>query len=101
MFAWQFAKSLYVADAHGWSRFVSMQNHYNLLYREEEREMLRLCAAEGVAVLPWSPLARAVARPWQATPGSVRAESDEYGKTLYGNTAYPDCAVIERVGEVA
>ncbi len=102
MFAWQFAKSLYIADAHGWRRFVSMQNHYNLLYREEEREMLRLCAAEGVAVLPWSPLARGLlARPWQATPGSVRAESDEYGKTLYGNTADPDRAVIERVGEVA
>jgi 1-deoxyxylulose-5-phosphate synthase len=102
MFAWQFSKALYTADARGWRRFVSMQNHYNLLYREEEREMLRLCASEGVGVLPWSPLARGLlARPWQSTPGTGRAESDEYGKKLYGNTAAADRAVIERVGEVA
>ena len=58
MYAWQFAKALYVADRHGWTRFVSMQNHYNLLYREEEREMMPLCQAEGIGVIPWSPLAR-------------------------------------------
>ncbi len=67
MYAWQFAKALYLADLHGWTRFVTMQNHYNLLYREEEREMIGLCASEGIGVLPWSPLARGrLARPWQA-----------------------------------
>ena len=65
MYAWQFAKALYLADQHGWTRFVSMQNHYNLLYREEEREMIALCLAEGIGVIPWSPLARGrLARPW-------------------------------------
>ena len=65
MYAWQFCKALYLADRHGWTRFVSMQNHYNLLYREEEREMMGLCAAEGIGVIPWSPLARGrLARPW-------------------------------------
>ncbi len=58
MYAWQFARSLYLADQHGWTRFISMQNHYNLVYREEEREMLPLCRAEGIGVIPWSPLAR-------------------------------------------
>ncbi len=67
MYAWQFAKALYLADRHGWTRFVSMQNHYNLLYREEEREMMGLCQSEGVAVIPWSPLARGrLARAWKA-----------------------------------
>jgi aryl-alcohol dehydrogenase-like predicted oxidoreductase len=102
MHAWQFCRSLYLADLHGWMRFVSMQNHYNLLYREEEREMLRLCEAEGIAVVPWSPLARGLlARPWQAASESGRVESDDYGKKLYGKTADQDRAVIERVGEVA
>ena len=65
MYSWQFAKALYVADLHGWTRFVSMQNHYNLLYREEEREMMGLCQAEGIGVIPWSPLARGrLARAW-------------------------------------
>jgi len=65
MYAWQFTKALYLADLHGWTRFVSMQNHYNLLNREEEREMMPLCQAEGIGVLPWSPLARGrLARPW-------------------------------------
>src|ERR1700722_12561046 len=65
MYAWQFAKALYTADLHGWTRFVSMQNHYNLIYREEEREMMKLCAAEGIGVIPWSPLARGkLTRPW-------------------------------------
>ena len=67
MYAWQFTKALYLADLHGWTRFVSMQNHYNLLYREEEREMMPLCQAEGIGVIPWSPLARGrLARPWQS-----------------------------------
>jgi aryl-alcohol dehydrogenase-like predicted oxidoreductase len=102
MFAWQFAKALYRADLHGWRRFVSMQNHYNLLYREEEREMLRLCEAEGIGVLPWSPLARGLlTRPWQDSPATGRAATDEYGKTLYANTADMDRTVVERVGEVA
>ena len=102
MYAWQFTKALYLADLHGWTRFVSMQNHYNLLYREEEREMLRLCSAEGIGVLPWSPLARGLlARPWQTSPATGRAETDEYGKKLYAKTSEQDRAVVERVGEVA
>src|SRR5438874_12171695 len=73
MFAWQFCKALYLADRHGWSRFVTMQDHYNLLYREEEREMLPLCAAEGVGVLPWSPLARGrLTRAWDETTERTR-----------------------------
>jgi aryl-alcohol dehydrogenase-like predicted oxidoreductase len=100
MHAWQFCKALYLADLHGWTRFVSMQNHYNLLYREEEREMLRLCQAEGIGVVPWSPLARGLlTRPWQATTG--RLTTDEVGKKLYSQTASEDRAVIDRVGEVA
>lgn len=82
MWAWQLAKALHVADANGWTRFVTMQDHYNLLHREEEREMLPLCADEGVGSIPWSPLARGkLTRPWDAT--STRSETDEFGKTLY------------------
>ncbi len=67
MYAWQFTKALYLSQLHGWTRFVSMQNHYNLLYREEEREMIPLCRSEGIGIIPWSPLARGrLARPWQA-----------------------------------
>jgi aryl-alcohol dehydrogenase-like predicted oxidoreductase len=85
MFAWQFARALHLADRHGWTRFVSMQNHYNLVYREEEREMLPLCLFEGIGVIPWSPLARGrLARPWgQSTP---RIDSDEFGRTLFAKT---------------
>jgi aryl-alcohol dehydrogenase-like predicted oxidoreductase len=102
MFAWQFCQSLYLADLYGWTRFVSMQNHYNLLYREEEREMLGLCAAEGIGVIPWSPLARGrLARPWEDEPTTSRAGSDEFGKSLYSKTAEADRKVVERVGEVA
>jgi aryl-alcohol dehydrogenase-like predicted oxidoreductase len=102
MFAWQFCKALHLADLHGWTRFVSMQNHYNLLYREEEREMLGLCAAEGIGVLPWSPLARGrLARPWGEKEGTERAGSDEFGKTLYARTEAADRAVVDRLGEVA
>src|SRR5205085_7708030 len=102
MHAWQFCKALYLADRHGWTRFVAMQNHYNLLYREEEREMLPLCRAEGVGVLPWSPLARGrLARAWEEQTATGRAATDEYGKTLYAKTAEADRAVVERVGEAA
>ena len=100
MRAWQFAKALYLADLHGWTRFVSMQNHLNLMYREEEREMLPLCEAEGVAVLPWSPLARGkLTRNWQEP--SNRSQSDDYGKLLYGKTEASDFRVWERVSEIA
>src|SRR5947209_13134881 len=102
MFAWQFGQALYLADRHGRTRFASMQDHYNLLYREEEREMLPLCRAEGIGVLPWSPLARGrLARAWQTEPATNRAATDEYGKTLYAGTEDADRQVVERVGEVA
>ncbi|KQP64698.1 MULTISPECIES: aldo/keto reductase [unclassified Nocardioides] len=82
MYAWQFAKAQEVARAHGWTPFVSMQDHYNLLYREEEREMLPLCADQGVGVIPWSPLARGrLTRPWDTE--TSRTETDEFGGTLY------------------
>jgi aryl-alcohol dehydrogenase-like predicted oxidoreductase len=100
-FAWQFAKALYLADLHGWTRFVSMQNHYNLLYREEEREMMGLCRSEGIGVIPWSPLARGrLARPWQS--GTTRRyETDQFGKTLYSGTVEADRKVVDRLGEVS
>ncbi|MEQ4500408.1 aldo/keto reductase [Nocardioides kribbensis] len=82
MYAWQFAKAQEVARTHGWTPFVSMQDHYNLLYREEEREMLPLCADQGVGVIPWSPLARGrLTRPWDTE--TSRTETDEFGGTLY------------------
>jgi aryl-alcohol dehydrogenase (NADP+) len=97
MYAWQFAKALFTQRENGWTRFVSMQNHYNLLYREEEREMLPLCADQGVAVIPWSPLARGrLTRDWDAT--TARTETDEFGSTLYVDS---DRAIVERVAEVA
>ena len=99
MFAWQFCKALYVADMHGWTRFATMQDHYNLLHREEEREMLPLCAAEKIAVLPWSPLARGrLARAWDET--TQRLQTDQYGKKLYA-AAESDRRVVDRVGEIA
>src|SRR6266550_2257229 len=102
MFAWQFCKALYLADLHSWTRFVSMQPHYNLLNREEEREMLPLCLAEGIGVLPWSPLARGrLARPWETQPSTTRGRTDEYGKKLYSGTEEADKPVIGRLGEVA
>jgi aryl-alcohol dehydrogenase-like predicted oxidoreductase len=102
MYAWQFCKALHLADLHGWTRFVSMQNHYNLLYREEEREMMPLCAAEGVGVIPWSPLARGrLTRPWDQKGSTERAGTDEFGKTLYAKTEEADRRVVERVAEVA
>lgn len=102
MYAWQFCKALYLADLHRWPRFVSMQNHYNLLYREEEREMMQLCAAEGVGVIPWSPLARGrLARTWREQRSTERSGSDEFGKKLYSRTEEADRMVIERVAELA
>jgi len=102
MFAWQFCKALYLADLHDWTRFVSMQPHYNLLNREEEREMLPLCLAEGIGVLPWSPLARGrLARAWETQTSTVRGQTDEYGKKLYSGTEELDKQVVDCVGEIA
>jgi aryl-alcohol dehydrogenase-like predicted oxidoreductase len=100
MYSWQFAKALYLAEKHGWTRFASMQNHLNLLYREEEREMLPLCASEGIAVIPWSPLARGrLTRDWNEN--SVRLDTDEFGRKLYEKTVEQDRKVVERVAEIA
>jgi aryl-alcohol dehydrogenase-like predicted oxidoreductase len=100
MFAWQFAKALHVSDTHGWARFQTMQNYVNLLYREEEREMLPLCKAEGVGVIPWSPLARGrLTRDWDAA--SARSETDAFGRTLYAKTADADRKVTEALAAVA
>ena len=100
MYAWQFMKAQGVAAQHGWTRFVSMQNYVNLLYREEEREMLPMCQAEGIAVLPWSPLARGrLARPPDAETG--RSRLDVYAPKLFSNTEAADRKVIEAVGRVA
>jgi aryl-alcohol dehydrogenase (NADP+) len=102
MYAWQFAKSLYLADIHGWTRFVAMQNHYNLVYREEEREMIPLCRAEGVGVIPWSPLARGFLsgnrsrQEWGQTP---RAKSDGFAHDMYYQET--DFDVVERVIKIA
>jgi aryl-alcohol dehydrogenase-like predicted oxidoreductase len=97
MYAWQLAKALHTSERNGWTRFVTMQNHYNLIYREEEREMLPLCADEGIGVIPWSPLARGrLTRDWDST--SARSQTDEFGKTLYLET---DRVVVERVAEIA
>jgi aryl-alcohol dehydrogenase-like predicted oxidoreductase len=101
MYAWQFAKALYLADRHGWTRFVSMQNHLNLLYREEEREMLGLCESEGIGVIPWSPLARGrLTRPWESEP-TKRLATDDVGRALYARTQEADRRVVDRVGEIA
>lgn len=101
MWAWQFSKALYTSEMHGWSKFVTMQPHYNLLYREEEREMLPLCLDQSVGVLPWSPLARGkLARPWDAET-TKRSESDNYAKSLYAKTTETDQRVVERLCELA
>lgn len=98
--AWRFAKALYVSRLHGWTEFVSMQNHVNLLYREEEREMLPLCAEEGVAVMPWSPLARGrLTRPWDET--TERLRTDDALHRFYGKTEEADRKVVDALGEVA
>lgn len=100
MYAWQFAKALYTADLHGWTRFVSMQDQYNLIQREEEREMHPLCLAENIAVLTWSPLARGrPSRPWGET--TARSASDEFGKTLYVSNEENDAAIARQVERLA
>jgi 1-deoxyxylulose-5-phosphate synthase len=102
MYAWQFAKALYLAHLHGWTRFASMQNHYNLMYREEEREMMPLCQAEGIGVIPWSPLARGrLARPWQPNESTPRQSGDEYASKLYGNTEEADHKVVDALQSLA
>ena len=100
MFSWQFQKALDLCERNGWARFVSMQNHLNLLYREEEREMLPLCGEQGIGVIPWSPLARGrLTRPWgEAT---ARSEGDRFGSMLYARTEDADRAVVEAVGDFA
>jgi 1-deoxyxylulose-5-phosphate synthase len=99
--AWQFAKMLYTADASGWTRFVTMQNHYNLMYREEEREMFPFCLDQGIGILPWSPLARGLLA-GKRRPKTVRAATDTYGHQLYGEQISPaDERVIERLEELA
>jgi aryl-alcohol dehydrogenase-like predicted oxidoreductase len=101
MWAWQFCKALYLADLHGWTRFVTMQAQYSLLYREEEREMMRLCAAEGIGVLPWSPLAKGrLTRAWE-DGATTRAEADQRAKKGPSATDEMDRKVVDRVGEVA
>ena len=102
MWAWQFAQALYVADLHGWTRFVSMQNHYNLVYREQEREMLPLCRDQGIGVIPWSPLARgflAGNRTRDKSGETTRSKSDSYARQLYYQDT--DFAVADRVVELA
>jgi aryl-alcohol dehydrogenase-like predicted oxidoreductase len=100
MDAYQFSKALHLADRHGWTRFVSMQNHYNLLYREEEREMMRLCSEEGIGVIPWSPLARGrLTRDLDET--TFRTQTDEFGKSLHKNFGEADRAVATAVADVA
>jgi len=100
MWGWQFMKMLALQEANGWTRFVSMQDHVNLLYREEEREMLPLCAAEGIGVIPWSPLARGrLTRPWGTT--TERTGTDEFGKTLYDGAEENDKAIVEAVTKLA
>jgi aryl-alcohol dehydrogenase-like predicted oxidoreductase len=100
MHAWQFARALAVSERHGWSRFVSMQNLVNLLYREEEREMLPLCGAEGIGVIPWSPQARGrLARDWSIS--STRSETDEAQTRLFAKTVEADRKVVDRVTDVA
>ena len=102
MHAWQFSKALYLAERHGWTRFVSMQNHYNLLYREEEREMTGLCNDQGIGMIPWSPLARGrLARSAASSQETSRSETDGFGKSLYSPTADADRRVLERVDATA
>ncbi len=97
MYAWQFSKALYTAEAHGWTKFVSMQDHYNLLQREEEREMLPLCADQGIGVIPWSPLARGrLTRDLSET--TARSETDAFGRSLYTDD---DAAIIDQVRAIA
>ncbi|MEZ2131744.1 MULTISPECIES: aldo/keto reductase [unclassified Sinorhizobium] len=100
MYAWQFAKAIYLSRLNGWTQFVSMQNHLNLLYREEEREMLPFCEDQKIAVIPWSPLARGrLARDWDES--TERTQTDEFGKTLYTQAIESDHQIIDAVGTLA
>ena len=102
MYAWEFAKFLCAAEAHGYARFVAMQNHYNLVYREEEREMIPLCRAEGIGIIPWSPLARGflAGNRSRQTPGeTTRAQSDQFAQRLYYQES--DFAIVDRVTQLA
>jgi len=100
MYAWQFSKALYTSDLHGWARFVSMQPHYNLVYREEEREMLPLCHDQQIAVIPWSPLARGLLtrKPSKERNETLRAQTDAFGKSLYSDE---DLVIVQRVSNLA
>jgi 1-deoxyxylulose-5-phosphate synthase len=100
MHAWQFSKALHLARQHRWTPFISMQNYYNLLYREEEREMMPLCVDEKIGVMPWSPLARGrLTRPWESK--TARTQTDEYGNKLYATTGDADRKVVEQVAAIA
>jgi 1-deoxyxylulose-5-phosphate synthase len=102
MHAWQFTKSLYLADLKGWTRFVSMQNHYNLIYREEEREMMPLCQSEGIGVIPWSPLARGFltgSRSREEWGNTIRSKTDDYAQNMYYQD--DDFNIVERVVTLA
>src|SRR5579871_4943687 len=101
MYAWQFQKALHIAETHGWTRFVSMQNHLNLIYREEEREMMPLCREEKIGVIPYSPLAAGRLTRDKASEGTLRAETDQIQKMKYDATADTDQQIVERVAEVA
>jgi 1-deoxyxylulose-5-phosphate synthase len=101
MHAWQFAKAQHVAETHGWTRFVSMQNHYNLMYREEEREMVPLCRDQGVGLIPWSPLARGYLARAPGAKTTTRLETDQFGKMLYSSTADADQRVLAAVDTLA
>lgn len=101
MWAYQFSQAIHTSELNRWTKFISMQNHYNLLYREEEREMLRLCAEQGIAVMPWSPLARGrLTRKWDAAP-TDRIGKDVYGNTLYDQSDASDKAIVDRVEKLA
>jgi 1-deoxyxylulose-5-phosphate synthase len=102
MYAWQFMKAIGIQRANHWATFVSMQDYYNLLYREEEREMLRLCLSEGIGVTPWSPLDRGrLTRPWSDTPVTDRAKNDAFAKRIFAKSVALDKPVVDRVMEVA
>lgn len=99
MYAWQFQKALMTSERHGWARYISMQNHYNLVYRKEEREMLPLCRAQGVGILPWSPLARGFLTRPRSAEAATRAGSDAFARELYYTES--DCQVVDAVARVA
>src|SRR3954451_21554184 len=101
MYAWQFAKMLSTSEKHGWTRFVSMQNHLNLIYREEEREMLPFCRDESIGVIPYSPLASGRLTRDPSSESTKRSETDQVAKSKYDKTAETDQSVVQRVAEIA